>query len=163
MVGGLNKARLRGTRVPVEEPSTASIPLSRGRQILTLRDASNYITKLPKAEHEAPEWQAAMEALILVADLGGPRMFVRIGVMRALHHSKPAPKIAPPSKRAKAYSIVRSKSWCKGGRGELQPRGTQHFPQSGWNAWPRSPLSDRLCPWPTFPCSRTSRGAISPS
>jgi len=26
MVGGLNKARLRGTRVPVEEPSTASEP-----------------------------------------------------------------------------------------------------------------------------------------
>jgi hypothetical protein len=24
--------------------------------------AGNYITKLPKAEHDAPEWQAAMEA-----------------------------------------------------------------------------------------------------
>jgi hypothetical protein len=32
--------------------------------------------------HAAPEWQAAMEALILVADLGGPTMFARIGVMR---------------------------------------------------------------------------------
>jgi hypothetical protein len=28
-----------------------------------------YITKLPKAEHEAPEWQAAMQALILVRAL----------------------------------------------------------------------------------------------
>jgi hypothetical protein len=35
----------------------------------------NYITKLPKTEHEAAEWQAAMEALILVATLGGPTMF----------------------------------------------------------------------------------------
>ena len=43
------------------------------------------ITKLPKAEHEAAEWQAAMEALILVATLGGPTMFARIGVMRALN------------------------------------------------------------------------------
>jgi hypothetical protein len=34
-----------------------------GRQLITLEDAGNYITKLPKAEHEAPEWQAAMEAL----------------------------------------------------------------------------------------------------
>ena len=44
--------------------------------------------KLPKAEHEAPEWQAAMEALILVAEHDGPTMFARIGVMRALnrHH-----------------------------------------------------------------------------
>ncbi|WP_347337441.1 hypothetical protein [Bradyrhizobium jicamae] len=41
--------------------------------------------KLPKAEHSAPEWQAAMEALILVAESGGPTMLVRIGVMRALN------------------------------------------------------------------------------
>jgi hypothetical protein len=51
-------------------------------------NAGNYITKLPKAEHEAAEWQAAMEALILVATSGGPTMSARIGVMRALnrHH-----------------------------------------------------------------------------
>jgi hypothetical protein len=41
--------------------------------------------KLPKAEHSAPEWQAAMEALILVAESGGPTMLARIGVMRALN------------------------------------------------------------------------------
>jgi hypothetical protein len=64
------------------------IPLPRGRQLVTLRDAGNYIAKLPKAEHEAPEWQAAMQALILVATHGGPTMFARIGVMQALnrHH-----------------------------------------------------------------------------
>jgi hypothetical protein len=50
-----------------------------------LRDAASYITKLPKAEHSAPEWQAAMEALILVAETGGPTMLARIGVMRALN------------------------------------------------------------------------------
>ena len=57
-----------------------------GRKLLvTLRDAGNYITKLPKAEHEAAEWQAAMVALILVATSGGPMMFARIGIMRALN------------------------------------------------------------------------------
>src|SRR5438552_4655224 len=61
------------------------IPLPRGRQLVTLEDAGNYITKLPKAEHEVAEWQAAMEALILVATSGGPTMFARIGVMRALN------------------------------------------------------------------------------
>jgi len=61
------------------------IPLPRGRQLVTLEDAGNYITKLPKAEHKAEEWQAAMEALILVATSGGPTMFARICVMRALN------------------------------------------------------------------------------
>jgi hypothetical protein len=71
----------RGWKRPFENP----IPLPRGRQLVTLEDAGNYITKFPKAEHEAPEWQAAMEALMLVARLGGPTMFARIGVMRALN------------------------------------------------------------------------------
>ena len=61
------------------------IPLPRGRRLVTLEDAGRYITKLPKAEHEAAEWQAAMEALILVATSGGPTMFARIGIMRALN------------------------------------------------------------------------------
>jgi carbon monoxide dehydrogenase subunit G len=61
------------------------IPLPKGRQLATLKDAGAHITKLPKAEHSAAEWQAAMESLILVATLGGPTMMARIGVMRALN------------------------------------------------------------------------------
>jgi hypothetical protein len=61
------------------------ISLPRGRQIVSLQDAGTYITRLPKSEHTAPEWHAAMEALILVATSGGPTMFARIGVMRALN------------------------------------------------------------------------------
>ncbi len=61
------------------------VSLPRGRQFVTLEDAGNYITKLPKADHTAAEWQAALEALILVATSGGPTMFARIGVLRALN------------------------------------------------------------------------------
>jgi hypothetical protein len=61
------------------------IVLPGGGQLITLRDAANYITALPKAKHAAPEWQAAIEALMLVADRGGPTVFARIGVMRALN------------------------------------------------------------------------------
>jgi hypothetical protein len=43
--------------------------------------------KLPKAEYAAAEWQAAMEALIPVAESDGPTMFARIGVMRALNRN----------------------------------------------------------------------------
>ena len=71
----------RGWKRPLDDP----IPLPRGRKLVTLEDAGNYITKLPKAEHEAAGWQAAMEALILVATSGGPTMFARIGIMRALN------------------------------------------------------------------------------
>jgi hypothetical protein len=71
----------RGWKRPFDDP----IALPRGPQLVTLEDAGTYITKMPKAEHEAAEWQAAMEALILVATLGGPTMFARIGVMRALN------------------------------------------------------------------------------
>jgi hypothetical protein len=54
------------------------------KPLVTLRDAAQYITKLPKAEHDADEWQAAMEALLLVAELDGPPLFARIGVMRVI-------------------------------------------------------------------------------
>ena len=64
------------------------IELPDGRKLVVLRDAAGYITALPKKESVAPEWQAAIEALMLVVDLGGPTMFARIGIMRALnrHH-----------------------------------------------------------------------------
>jgi hypothetical protein len=59
--------------------------LPRGRQLVTLQDAGTHITKLPKAEHDTEEWRAAMQALLLVAEHGGPTMLARIGVMRALN------------------------------------------------------------------------------
>jgi hypothetical protein len=41
------------------------IPLPDGRKLVTLRDAATYITNLPKKESDLPEWQAAIEALML--------------------------------------------------------------------------------------------------
>jgi hypothetical protein len=61
------------------------IALPDGGKLRTLRDAATHVTGLPKKEAALPEWQAAIEALILVADLGGPTMFARIGVVRALN------------------------------------------------------------------------------
>jgi hypothetical protein len=55
----------------------------RKQPLVTLRDAAQYVTKLPKAEHDADQWQAAMEALLLVAEQGGPPMLARIGITRA--------------------------------------------------------------------------------
>jgi hypothetical protein len=61
------------------------IPLPGGGELITLRDAANYVTKLPKAKHNTPVWQASIEALILVAEHGGDTMLPRIGMMRALY------------------------------------------------------------------------------
>jgi hypothetical protein len=58
---------------------------ARGHQLVTLQDAADYILKLPKAEQKLEEWQAAMESLLLVVELGGPTMFARIGIMRGLN------------------------------------------------------------------------------
>ncbi|MEH2485407.1 hypothetical protein [Bradyrhizobium sp. AZCC 2230] len=77
---------------PFEEPIVVD-----GRELVTLRDAGEYIAALPKKEHAASEWQAAMQALILVAERGGPTMLARIGIMRALnrHH---VPEFNPKGK-----------------------------------------------------------------
>src|SRR3984957_10233635 len=71
----------RGWSCEFDDP----IVLPEGEKLRTLRDAATYVTGLPKKETALLEWQAAIEALILVADRGGPRMFARIGLMRALN------------------------------------------------------------------------------
>jgi hypothetical protein len=84
--GGLSSVRKRSSAAPDwSRKFDHPIPLPKGGQPVTLRDAALYITKLPKNEHDADEWQAAMEALMLVAEHDGPTMFARIGVMRALN------------------------------------------------------------------------------
>jgi hypothetical protein len=59
------------------------ITLPDGRTLFTLRDVADYITSLPEKETDLPDWQVAMEALLLMS-LSGPTMLARIGVMNAL-------------------------------------------------------------------------------
>jgi hypothetical protein len=60
-------------------------PLPDGRTLLTLREAADYITNLPKAEQKLEEWQTAIEALMMAAEDNGLLMHARIGVIRALN------------------------------------------------------------------------------
>jgi hypothetical protein len=76
----------RGWKRRLEEP----IPLPRSRQLITLKEAADYIMKLPKAEQNLAEWQAATEALIMAAEDRGPLMHARIGILRALNRSRRA-------------------------------------------------------------------------
>jgi hypothetical protein len=83
------------------------IELPNGRRLITLRDAALYITKLPNAEQQAPEWQAAVEVLMLIGEHGGDPMMANIAMMRALHRHEPKPVGVPRRKSAKVYRIVR--------------------------------------------------------
>ena len=91
----------RGWKRPFEEP----IPLPRGRQLVTLEDAGNYITKLPRDVHEAAEWQAAMEALLLVAENSGPPMSARIGIIRAMNRH--IERVFNPSRKEGRQKLAR--------------------------------------------------------
>ena len=67
------------------------IPLTRGRQLVTLKeDAADYITRLPKAEHESAQWQAATEALIMAAEGRG----LAYNLSRVINIMGPQPPMA---------------------------------------------------------------------
>jgi hypothetical protein len=55
--------------------STNRSRVPRGRQLVTLQDAGTYITKLPKSEHEAAEWQARDGSLDPGRDGGRTRYY----------------------------------------------------------------------------------------
>jgi hypothetical protein len=59
------------------------IVLPNGRQLLTPKDAADYVTTLPKDESGLPPWQVAIEALMLCSR-GGDPMLARIAFMKAL-------------------------------------------------------------------------------
>ena len=58
-----------------------------GRELLTLRDAADFIMKLPKAEQDLEEWQTATGCLIGAAEGRDFLMHARIGVLRALNRN----------------------------------------------------------------------------
>jgi hypothetical protein len=68
-------------------PFSDPIELPNGRKLVTLKDAARYIQKLPKATHDLPHWQDAVEHLMR-ASAGSPAwlMFARMFMLRAMNH-----------------------------------------------------------------------------
>lgn len=64
-----------------------SIPLPRGRKLVTMKDAADYMMKLRKADRELQIWKDAGEAVIMAAEGRGPVMQARIGMLRALNRN----------------------------------------------------------------------------
>ena len=93
----------RGWQLRFDDP----IPLPGGGQIVTLKDAADYVMKLPKAAQARQEWQTAIAVLIGAAE-GRDFMFhANAAMLQALNRGKPAPHPAPRGKRSKRYRIVR--------------------------------------------------------
>jgi hypothetical protein len=67
-----------------DRPFDQPVPLPNGAPAQTLRDAANYIRKLPKSEHNRREWRLAVQMLIDAAEDRGPMMFARMGILRAI-------------------------------------------------------------------------------
>jgi hypothetical protein len=62
------------------------IPLPSG-QLITLKDAAEYVWELPKAEQNLEEWQTAIGCPIGAAEGRDFVMHSRIGVLRALNRN----------------------------------------------------------------------------
>jgi hypothetical protein len=70
-----------------DRPFDQPVPLPSGPPARTLRDAANYIEKLPTSEHDAPEWQTAVQLLMDAAEDRGPMMFAKMGVLQAINRN----------------------------------------------------------------------------
>lgn len=80
------------------------IELTDGRVLRSLRDAGEFIQMLPKATHDRPEWQEAVQALLQVVEHDGDTLPVRIGIVRALNASNPT---EPRRKAARNNKVIR--------------------------------------------------------
>jgi len=96
----------QGWKRPFEDP----IPLPRGRQLVTLEDAATYVQKLPPAEQQLQEWQAAVEAMLVVVERTGPTMFARIGFMKALNRH--VERVFDPSRKDRHWGRRSHRKWA---------------------------------------------------
>ena len=72
--------------VALVDPFWRSDRFARRPAAAALKDAANYITKLPNKESDLAEWQVAIEALMLCSR-GGDPMLPRISFMKALNRN----------------------------------------------------------------------------
>jgi hypothetical protein len=68
-----------------DQPFDQPVPLPRGLPAPTPRDASSYIEKLPKPEHDAPEWQLAFQMQTDAAEHHCPMMLAKMGILQAVN------------------------------------------------------------------------------
>jgi hypothetical protein len=88
---------------PFDDP----IPVSGGRQLVTLQDAADFIMRLTQAEQNHERWQTAIACLIGTAEGRDFMLHARVEMLRAMNHAKPKPAAAARRKPTNTYKIVR--------------------------------------------------------
>jgi hypothetical protein len=84
------------------------VSLPNGASARTLREAANYIRKLPKSEHDRQEWRLAIHMLIEAAEDRGPMMFARMGILHAIDRGA-EPRLGTGCRLAKGAHLRRRK------------------------------------------------------
>jgi len=95
-----------------DRPFAQPVPLPDGPPAQTLRDAADYIRKLPQPERDGQEWRLAVQMLIDAAEDRGPMLFARMGIVRALEAH--ADKALNPGAPDQDPSQDRGKLKCNG-------------------------------------------------
>jgi hypothetical protein len=91
-----------------DRPFDQPVPLPKGAPARTLRDAANYIRRLPKSKRDRLEWRLAFHLLIEAAEDRAPMMFARMGILRASERARPNRALFPSSDRSSPQDVV---SW----------------------------------------------------
>jgi hypothetical protein len=90
-----------------DRPFHQPVLLPNGAPARTLRDAANFIKKLPRSERDRPEWRLAIHMLIDAAEERGPMMFARMGMLRAFERA--AVRFGPVRRQINAPHFGRRK------------------------------------------------------
>jgi hypothetical protein len=70
--------------VSLDRPFDQPVPLPNGATARTLRDAADFIRRLPKVEQDRAEWQIALDLVIEAAENRGPIMFAKMAILEAV-------------------------------------------------------------------------------
>lgn len=69
--------------MPLDRPFDQPVPLTKGAPARTLRDAADFIRKLPKVEQDRAAWQIALDLVIDAAENRGPMMLAKMAILEA--------------------------------------------------------------------------------
>lgn len=72
-----------------------------------MRDAGDYIAKLPAKETAQPHWQTAIRELMISAEKGGILWLAEVAMRKALGHGKTPPEKPVRKKKVKRYRVIR--------------------------------------------------------
>jgi hypothetical protein len=75
-------------RLSWDRPFNQPVLLPNGLSARTLREAADYVRRLPTAVRYRNQWRLAIRTLIEAAEDQGPVLFARVAMIRAVEHAE---------------------------------------------------------------------------